>query len=63
MPFYVPGNDPGTDFVGLLRGNGLDPFPKDLPGTIDAGRATTLALRCAGGSWSQVTAGYLGASH
>ena len=50
MPFYVPGNDPGTDFVGLLRGNGLEPFPKDLPGTIDAGHATTvLALRCAGG--------------
>ena len=50
MPFYVPGQDPGTDFLSLLRLNGLDPFPPALPGTIDAGHATTvLALRCAGG--------------
>ena len=50
MPLYVPGEDPGTDFLNLLRQNGLDPFPTNLPGTIDAGHATTvLALRCAGG--------------
>ena len=50
MPFYVPGEDPGTDFLNLLRRNGLDPFPTSLPGPIDAGHATTvLALRCAGG--------------
>ena len=50
MPLYVPGEDPGTDFLNLLRQNGLDPFPTSLPGTIDAGHATTvLALRCTGG--------------
>ncbi|HAX04723.1 MAG TPA: proteasome subunit beta [Acidimicrobiaceae bacterium] len=50
MPFHVSGEDPGTDFVNLLRQNGLDPFPPALPGVIDAGHATTvLALRFAGG--------------
>lgn len=50
MPFHPVGEDPGTDFVNLLRQNGLDPFPPALPGTIDAGHATTvLALRFAGG--------------
>ena len=50
MPFHLLGEDPGTDFVNLLRQNGLDPFPPALPGTIDAGHATTvLALRFSGG--------------
>ncbi len=50
MPFHVAGDDPGTDFVNLLRQNGLDPFPPALPGIIDAGHATTvLAVRYAGG--------------
>jgi len=50
IPFFGPGEDPGTDFLTLLKHNGLDPFPNDLPGFIDAGHATTvLALRCADG--------------
>ena len=50
MPFFVPGEDPGTDFLNLLRQTGHEPFPADLPGVIDAGHATTvLAVRCAGG--------------
>ena len=50
MPFFVPGDDPGTDFVELLRRTGHEPFGPDLPGVIDAGHATTvLAVRCEGG--------------
>ncbi|MDP7067752.1 MAG: proteasome subunit beta [Acidimicrobiales bacterium] len=50
IPFFGPGEDPGTDFLTLLKHNGLDPFPNDLPGVIDAGHATTvLALRCGDG--------------
>ena len=50
MPFFVPGQDPGTDFLSLLRQTGHEPFPVDLRGVIDAGHATTvLAVRCEGG--------------
>ena len=50
ISFFSPGEDPGTDFVSLLKQNGLDPFASDLPGSIDAGHATTvLAVRCDGG--------------
>ena len=50
MPFFVPGDDPGTDFVELLRRTGHEPFGTELPGVIDAGHATTvLAVRCEGG--------------
>ena len=50
MPFFVPGDDPGTDFVELLRRTGHDPFGTELPGTVDAGHATSvLAVRCEGG--------------
>ena len=50
ISFFNPGEDPGTDFLSLLKHNGLDPFSSDLPGPIDAGHATTvLAVRCEGG--------------
>lgn len=50
ISFFSPGEDPGSDFVSLLKQNGLDPFASDLPGSIDAGHATTvLAVRCDGG--------------
>ena len=50
MPFFVPGDDPGTDFVELLKRTGREPFGSELPGVIDAGHATTvLAVRCEGG--------------
>lgn len=50
MPFFAPGDDPGTDFVELLRRTGNEPFGTELPGIIDAGHATTvLAVRCEGG--------------
>tara|TARA_Y100001970_G_scaffold179520_2_gene218541 strand:+ start:26456 stop:27244 length:789 start_codon:yes stop_codon:yes gene_type:complete len=50
ISFFTPGDDPGADFLSLLKHNGLDPFSSDLPGSIDAGHATTvLAVRCDGG--------------
>lgn len=50
MPFFAPGDDPGADFVELLRRTGHEPFGTELPGVIDAGHATTvLAVRCEGG--------------
>jgi proteasome beta subunit len=50
MPFFVPGDDPGADFVELLRRTGHQPFVEALPGSFDAGHATTvLAIRCEDG--------------
>jgi len=50
MPYFAPGQDPGSDFVELLRRTGHNPFLEDLPATIDAGHATTvLAIRTAEG--------------
>lgn len=42
MPFFTPGDDPGSDFVALLKRTGRDPFAAELPGVIDAGHATTV---------------------
>ena len=50
ISFFRPDEDPGADFLSLLKHSGLDPFSSDLPGPIDAGHATTvLAVRCNGG--------------
>ncbi len=50
MPFFTPGDDPGSDFVELLRRTGGQPFPTEFNGVIDAGHATTvLAIRFADG--------------
>ncbi|MFT7648682.1 MAG: proteasome beta subunit [Candidatus Poriferisodalaceae bacterium] len=42
MPFFSPGDDPGSDFVALLKRTGSEPFTQNLPGVIDAGHATTV---------------------
>lgn len=54
MPYFTPGNDPGSSFPDLLRRVGLSPFAE--PGAhgdtslLGAPHATTcVAVRCAGG--------------
>tara|TARA_B110000444_G_scaffold187312_1_gene176615 strand:- start:14073 stop:14870 length:798 start_codon:yes stop_codon:yes gene_type:complete len=47
ISIFPAGDDPGADFVKLLKRNGQEPFSKDLPGVIDAGHATTvIGIRC-----------------
>lgn len=49
MPHFVPGNDPGASFVELLRRTGTDPFPHDLPVSVDAARVAQVMEQSARG--------------
>lgn len=50
MPFFTPGDDPGSNFPELLRRVGLGPDASDLAGPVSAPHATTcVALRYADG--------------
>jgi proteasome beta subunit len=50
MPFFTPGNDPGSNFPELLKRVGLGPDLTDLAAAVSAPHATTcVALRYADG--------------
>ena len=47
ISIFQADDDPGSDFMKLLKRDGQEPFSKDLPGVIDAGHATTvIGIRC-----------------
>lgn len=49
FPFFVPGDDPGPDFVGLLRRVGLAPTPPTMPIEGITHGTTVLAIRYSDG--------------
>ncbi len=49
MPYFAPGNDPGASFIELLRRTGTDPFPSDLPVSVDAARVAQVMEQSARG--------------
>ncbi len=49
MPYFAPGNDPGASFIELLRRVGSDPFPSDLPVSVDAVRVAQVMEQSARG--------------
>jgi proteasome beta subunit len=50
MPFFTPGDDPGSNFPDLLRRVGLGSQPTADTGTVSVPHATTcVAVRCADG--------------
>ena len=49
MPYFAPGDDPGSSFVELLRRTGTDPFPHNLPVSVDARRVAEVMEQSARG--------------
>ena len=55
MPWFVPGDDPGSDVVELLRRCGTEPFPAELPVTVDAGHVNAVIEGAARGELPSAT--------
>ncbi len=52
---FSPHDDPGANLLELLRRAGLDPFPSDLPASVDAARVNEMLEQAARGDLPSAT--------